>query len=257
MPLILPHGFLGQQGAATGAPKALVFSPTGVSTEAFLRRTDSSLSPTNPDLCTISVWIYMDPNAVILASPLLKFSGVDANGVDLFQVSPGDYIMEWSNSFGDNWSLESTNVISISSPVWRHFVWRYDSTQGTADNRVRLYMDGSLVADTGTEPGSGRDQTLWDNGTMVVGIDEGLQNDTYRMAFIDVVDGQSLDPTSFAQDASGTWTAIKYAGSYGNLGFRLDGTLGDARFDASGNNNHFITNSGVTLDDSNMPPRNF
>jgi len=75
-----------------------------------------------------------------------------------------------------------------------------------------------------------------------------------RLAFIDVLQDVSVDPTEFAFTNGSTWTRKPYQGSYGTYGFRLDGT---ALFqDTSGNGQHFTgTNMDASnLDYSDLPP---
>jgi hypothetical protein len=120
---------------------------------------------------------------------------------------------------------------------------RYDSTQGTADDRLRFYLDGALLDDSGTAPGASEQHRLFAD-TWIHNIGDEIVG---KLAFIDVLEGVSADPTAFAFDDTGTWTRMPYAGSYGTYGFSLDGT--DGFNDVSGNGQNF---TGVNMDASNL-----
>ena len=80
------------------------------------------------------------------------------------------------------------------------------------------------------------------------------------MSEFNFVDGSQLTPTSFGETKNGVWIPIKYTGSYGTNGFRLQfkqtgtGTASASTIgaDTSGNTNHY-TSSGIVASDCNMP----
>ncbi len=112
-----------------------------------------------------------------------------------------------------------------------------------------MYKDGSIVTDfTDASVGLNEIHGLFTNGqTMSIGGGVGGTVTPKKLAFIDILEGVSADPTSFAFDNAGTWTRKRYTGSYGTYGFKLDGS--DTFNDVSGNAQHF---TGQNMDASNL-----
>ena len=157
--------------------------------------------------------------------------------------------------------LVTTQVFRDPS-AWYHLVLAVDTTQATAANRVKLYVNGSQVTSfsTSTYPAQ-NDQTYYNVSTtgMSIGSDTGnaFTFDGY-MTDVYSVDGQALEPYYFGNnDANGVWKPILYKGTYGTNGFYL--TFGNTTstttlgYDSSPNGNNWTTNNisltaGVTYD---------
>ncbi len=167
--------------------------------------------------------------------------------------------------------------------AWMHFVFAYDSTQGTDTNRFKVYINGVLETSFNNTayPSQNAASDLGANGTdMKIGtrtnndrIFEGYMAET---AF---VDGQALGADSFGEfDDSGIWKPIDISGlTFGNNGFYLEykqsgtGTNSSGMgADTSGNDFHFAvtgftatdqstdtcTNNSCTMNPLNMPISN-
>jgi hypothetical protein len=170
------------------------------------------------------------------------------------------------NGFGA--SIQTTAVYRDPS-AWYHLVIRYDDTQATAADRVRIYVNGVVQAlNSPTFPsqnyGSNFNTTYLQRiGANTVATNRGV--DGYLSEII-MVDGQSLDPSSFGQlDAStNRWIPKDASGlTFGTNGFYLDmetapGTGSGAGTDSSGNGNNF-TESGLAAADQvdDSPTKNF
>ena len=154
----------------------------------------------------------------------------------------------------------STQVKMEGGPVlrdvgaWYHFVLRVDTTQATASDRVRLYVNGELLTfNSNTYPSQNANLNWNINDQVRIGRAGWDTNyfDGYFAEFINV-DGSSLAPTSFGETKAGIWVPKDYTGSYGTNGFKLafqdSAALGD---DTSGNGNDF-TSSGLASTDQ-MP----
>ena len=138
--------------------------------------------------------------------------------------------------------------------AWFHLVLRVDTTNATAGDRLRLYINGSEVTDFGTDtnPTLNYDTAFNNTGEHDIGKLVGASQyfDGY-LAEINHVDGSSLAPSSFGETNSdtGQWVPKAYSGSYGTTGFYLKGqdssALGD---DTSGNGNDF-SSSGLAAAD--------
>ena len=110
--------------------------------------------------------------------------------------------------------------------AWYHIIFVYDSTNGTAADRVKLYVNGVRV--TAFASASYPNQNVDGHINNNVAHQIGRQNDLARyfdgyMAEINFIDGTALTPTSFGETgAFGEWMPIEYAGAYGTNGFHLN-----------------------------------
>ena len=180
-------------------------------------------------------------------------------------------------------NLNTTQVFRDPS-AWFHLVCALDTDNSTADNRMRIYINGTEVTSFGTRtnPSSGYasnainadafadgDRSLHTIGyrTSVQGS-AGMEFDGY-MAEINFIDGQQYDPSYFGETnpITGQWNPKKYVGGYGTTGFYLNfsdnsgtsaTTLGK---DLSGNGNNFTPNnfsvaSGIGNDSVEDTPTN-
>jgi len=114
--------------------------------------------------------------------------------------------------------------------AWYHIVLAIDTTQGTAANRIKLYVNGEQVTafESTAYPSQNTDASV--NGTYkhVVGamywdnaIDTGTHLNGY-LGEVNFIDGQALTPDSLGETGKyGEWNPIKYAGTYGTNGFYL------------------------------------
>ena len=157
------------------------------------------------------------------------------------------------------WDIASTGVggdnywynLMRDFNAWYHVVLRVDTTQATAANRVRIYVNGvqaPIEKDNLSTIPQNRDTQI--NGTTVTEIfNNQARNQSLEGYLADVymIDGQSLDPTYFGytESQTGIWRPKKYTGTYGTNGFHLEfkdnsgttaTTLGK---DTSGNGNHW------------------
>jgi len=138
--------------------------------------------------------------------------------------------------------------------AWYHIVLRIDTTQSTAADRARLYVNGVQETSFSTADYGSQNADLGTNySTFAVG-DDSFGTGHFDGYFAEVVycDGQSLDPTSFGEFDSDTniWKPIDVSGlTFGTNGFYLDfensGSLGA---DVSGNGNNFTVNNLTSID---------
>ena len=139
---------------------------------------------------------------------------------------------------------------------WYHIVLRGDSTDGTNANRLRLYLNGSLAA-ANTVASIAQDYTFSFNqgGTLQIGKRGSTDFFDGYLAETILIDGTSLDPTSFGQfdsDSPTIWKPKDVSGlTFGSQGFYLDfensSSLGA---DVSGNSNNFTVNNLTSVDQS-------
>ena len=147
--------------------------------------------------------------------------------------------------------------------AWYHIVFAVDTTQGTASNRMKLYINGVQETgfDTETYPGSSENLFMIKNGDRInIGRIQEAYFGTSYVAEVHIVDGSQLAPTSFGEvnSTTGQWVPIEYEGSHGTQGAYLKFASGAIGTDSSGNGNNWtavnLANSDVVLD---SPTNNF
>ena len=218
---------------------------------AYLTRTPGSAS--NRKTWTFSFWWKVNTSASATGS-----------GYRILQANSTEF--GWSDE-NDNLYLIDGSVIFQTTQVfrdttaWQHIVLAVDTTDSTAADRVKLYINGSQVTSFVSGPTVAQDFTfdVNDNTAQNIGKEGSNYLDAY-VAEIQLVDGTQLAASSFGKtNSDGVWVPKAYTGSYGTNGFFIDGRdssdLGD---DESGNGNDF-TSSGLAADDqvTDTPTENY
>jgi hypothetical protein len=162
---------------------------------------------------------------------------------------------------GANSGVNHTVLVSTAlyrdPSAWYHIVASVDTTQATASNRAKLYVNGVQVTalSTATYPSQNTDTSV--NNTVIHSIGALRIDGSYAqflngyLTEINFIDGQALTPSSFGETdpITGVWTPKKYTGSYGAQGWYLNfsdnsgttsTTLGK---DSSGNGNNWTPNN--------------
>jgi hypothetical protein len=146
-----------------------------------------------------------------------------------------------------------TTALFRDPSAWYHVVLSIDTTQGSASDRCKIYVNGVQQTTTFlTNFGSSADLDV--NNTVshkVGGSNSGggtFPFDGY-LADIHFIDGQALDPSSFGEfDTNGVWQPIDASGlTYGTNGFHLpfsdNSTAAALGTDTSGNGNTWTVNN--------------
>jgi hypothetical protein len=173
--------------------------------------------------------------------------------------------IEDSNSSTRLRILEQTNVAnlinvettaSLRDPsAWYHIVLTVDTTEATASDRVKIYINGVQQTALSLTEYPSLNADLVTNSTTPHAIGRRTRNnganiysDKY-LAEVNFIDGQALDPTDFGEFKSGVWVAKSYSGSYGTNGFYLDfSNSGSLGADSSGNGNNWTANNLAATD---------
>ena len=173
----------------------------------------------------------------------------------------GDYL-----EFGTGTQIwRRTNRLFRDPSAWYHIVVAMDTTQGTASNRVKMYING--VQETSfaisNDPTQDADYGIMGAVSHAIGKTEvsgQTDNETFDgyMAEWHFIDGSALAETKFGEtNDNGVWIPKAYSGSYGTNGFKLEfqdsGNLGD---DTSGNTNDFTANNLTATDQTTDTPTN-
>ena len=163
-----------------------------------------------------------------------------------------------------------TNAVYRDPSAWYHIVFRFDSTQSTANDRMRLYINGEETSlGTQTMPSQNASCAACSGGRFSLSTSYSGTGNPFKgyMSQFIYADGQSYAPTTFGStNANGIWVAnTSPSVTYGNNGFKLDftgtGTSADSSgfgADSSGNNNHFASNNlGTNPNTKDGPENNF
>jgi len=187
-----------------------------------------------------------------------------ATGQAYLQVGPDaasrEMITILNEGSGTDLNWYTTQVFRDAS-AWYHLVWQFDSTQATADDRTKLYINGSQVTDftKAATPAQNFEGAISNAVEHKIGEGHTAANyfDGYQ-AEIHFIDGTALDPTSFGEtNDDGVWIPKAYSGAYGTNGFYITGeTASDLGEDFSGNNNDFTSSGLTTADQMSDSPTN-
>lgn len=152
----------------------------------------------------------------------------------------------------------------VSTAVFRdptahmNIVVAVDTTQATANNRIRVYVNGSEITSWSTlnNPALNSDLAWHSVATNYIGYNPAFGGNYCDAVHSEIndIDGQQLDGSYFGaiSATSGEWVPKKYTGTYGANGFYLDfsdpsaATAAAIGADRSGNGNNW-TPSGISV----------
>ena len=157
--------------------------------------------------------------------------------------------------------------------AWMHVVLIYDATNGTAGDRMRLYINGTRETSFSNEvqlPQNRVHHGFFHNNVAIrIGREvttSGGPSSSFNGYIADVYcsDGTAYEPTEFAEtNDNGVWVPKEADVSFGTNGFRLEfketGTSANASgigADTSGNGNHFSVNALAAIDVTTDTPQN-
>ena len=186
-------------------------------------------------------------------------TGTTAATLDTLQIDIGD---------GGTQNRSHTSQVFRDTSAWYHIVLAVDTTQSTATDRFKLYVNGELVTsyynrtnpaqnlDTGNNyqsSGYYNNVGAYKSGGTTYGKFCGYIAESYN------IDGSALAPTAFGEfdEDSGIWIPKEYTGSFPNnswyLKFDDSGALGA---DSSGNSHTFTLNNIAAADQATDTPTN-
>lgn len=227
------------------------------SASAYLNRTPSSAG--NLKTFTQSVWLKRGKLGAAheIYNP---YYGGDGVNEAQFKFTPSDQIQFYENGTSNGNYI--TNDVFRDPSAWYHIVLAVDTTNSTAADRVKIYVNNRRITSFATESYIGLNTNTGWNGTSAQFINRYARSalfyfDGYMTEF-NSIDGQALAPTDFGEtNDNGTWVPKKYTGTYGTNGFYLDfedtSSVAALGTDSSGNSNTWTVNNisltaGVTYD---------
>ena len=168
------------------------------------------------------------------------------------------------NGSGTEGRIKTNRTFEDTSKFY-HLFYVFDSTNATAGNRMRLYIDGDEITSFSidTNPSLNYETDVNDTTPQTLGKPgwaSAVFFDGY-MAEVNLVDGTALTPSTFGvtDTSTGRWIPKTLSGiTYGTNGFRLkfqdSSSLGD---DTSGNGNDLTaTNLASTDQTTDSPTQN-
>ena len=241
------------------------------SASAYLNRTFGT--PTNNKIWTWSSWIK---RGALGTYQHIFDSSVPANQEDYIRFTNGD-VLQFSIA-AQATSLLVTSQVLRDPSAYYHLVLAVDTTQATASNRVKIYINGVQVTSFTTANYPSQNAATYINSASSHSIGSygggGGSRTNYLDGYlteINFIDGQALTPSSFGNynSVTGVWQPAKYSGTYGTNGFYLkfsdiattSGSNAGLGKDFSGNGNYWTTNnisvtSGTTYDAMKDSPTN-
>ena len=224
-------------------------------------------TPTSRRIWTYSTWVKRSNLGNVQAS-ILSFGDSDYFDIRFEDSTPDDRLLVFIHDSNSD-DVRTTRLFRDVS-AWYHIVVAVDTTDGTAGDRTRIYVNGAeeTAFDSENQPSQNYDYTgLVSGDPIVIGnrYTGSLYFDGY-LADTHFIDGQQLAPSSFGEtNDNGVWIPKKYSGSFGTNGFKLEykqtGTSQDSSgigADTSGNDNHLaVTNLAATDQCTDTPTNNF
>ena len=225
---------------------------------AFLSKTFSG-DGTHHDKGTVSVWLKRGE----LGAEQGIFTAGSSNRHFIRFESGGNLTFRATT---DSFHVQTTQVFRDPS-AWYHIVIAYDTSQGTASNRVKMYVNGSQVSSFSQTdyPDQDLDIKLGAAELNCIGKDSEQTNpyfDGYMCEFA-YIDGTQLAASSFGEfdeDSPAIWKPKKFVNdvTFGTNGFYMEfkqtGTSANSSgigADTSGNDNHFAV-SGLAATDQGV-----
>ena len=220
-------------------------------------------TPTNSKIFALSWWIKLSTDPTVGAAGhdlwgerVDKYNRVfmNFNGTgqfDFFERHSSSYVVELK-----------TNRVFRDVGAWYHILLLGDSTQSTASNRIKLYINGVQETSFATEtyPSQNYDFRLAINTTKYfarTGLGGSVSTNYFEgylaeVVFVDGTVTAHTDYGEFDSDSPTIWKPKDVSGlTFGNNGFYLDfENASNLGADVSGNGNNFTVNNLTSIDQS-------
>ncbi len=181
-----------------------------------LKRTPGSAG--NRKTHTLSCWVKRTKNTDGSAYFMILAAGSSQTNRSYVSFTDADKLQSAnivSGSVRD--TIQTDSVLRNSGLGWYHLVVAIDSTQSTAEDRVKIYINGELQSDSGTDISQNAESFI--NSTNAHYIGETTQGAEYfdgHMSQFYLIDGQALTPNSFGftDPLTNTWRPKKFTGAF-------------------------------------------
>ena len=191
----------------------------------------TTLGNSNVDKWTWSGWVKKTVNG----QHQNIFSSGSDSVVTMINFDNNDYL-KFQNWHSGQRGTKITNRKFRDNSAWMHIVAIWDSGNSTADDRIRLYVNGTRETSFSSSSNPDQNQDSVINGNTLGGSDYGEgkhfigryadltdPSGTYKTE-IHFIDGYAYDPSyfGFTDPVTNIWTPKRYEGTYGTNGFYLD-----------------------------------
>ena len=215
---------------------------------AYLTKTFST--PTNNKIFTFSAWVKRSATG---STHDLFSGGSDGSNEFFIRLDNDDTFFMKQDSGGSEEMSRRTNRLFRDTNAWYHIVVAIDTTNATAGDRQKLYINGEQETSFSSSTNFGLNDDVLANTASSHSVGRLNYSTNYfdgSMAHVHFIDGTAYDASTFGEtDATtGIWKP-KTAPSvtYGTNGFFLkfenSGAFGT---DSSGNANNFTVNGTMT-----------
>ena len=254
MPLILP----GNVGSATAATTFEVANSCRFNYGDSAYMTKTIGTPSSTTAWTLSMWFKLGSPVRSAAAEGLFTSFTDTNN-RLQIVIEGSELEIFGKTGGSTSIYYLTEMKFRDHSAWYHLCIAADTSDGTAADRVKVYLNGVRIEagslgsfSTYTQAASNRVFECAVDGAphLIAAKNTGSIGSYYDgyLAEVVFIDGSQLAPTSFGEfdeDSPTIWKPIDVSGlTFGNNGYYLD-------FEASGNLGN-DANGGTDLTETNV-----
>ena len=195
----------------------------------------------------------------------LLSAGIDGSNESYLRFDASDYISIKESTGNSPEFLLDTTPVFRDPAAWYHIVFAVDTTQSTASDRVKLYVNGSQITSfSSASYPSENYETRWGNNSQAtyLGFNVSDAQDIYDgyMSEVHFIDGTAYAPTTFGEtDTTGVWKPIVGPSvTYGTNGYYLkfenSGAMGT---DSSGNSNTLSVGAGTARQMPDTPTNVF
>ena len=242
---------------------------TGIALFSYFIGADAKTSitnttPTNTKKFTISFWIKIHEFPTSGGDrPIFGYFSDSNNQAYMYLRNDGTLGIFENESGSTKLDFRTSQVLRDPSAFY-NIIMAIDTSQSTASNRLKLYINGSQVTSFAAENYPAQDYaSQWNENSLVFHVGGTATNDGNHIkgTFCEFafVDGQQLDQTSFGEFDTDTPTVFKPISlstlSFGNNGFLLEfkesGSSANSSgigADTSGNNRHHSVTNIVATD---------
>jgi len=219
---------------------------------------------TNTTNMTFSFWYKLGELATM--GFISKFA--DSNNRFHLRIMDDGSLLAYNNVSG-TYHYKTTTAKLRDLSAWYHIVFAYDTTDSTAADRLKIYLNGTRLTSfvNNTNPSSNEALKIASDTSNPIKLLCSNDEDAYLSGYVSdlyYIDGQTKAPTDFGEtNDNGVWIPKKYLGTFGNNGFKMEfqqtGTSANSSgigADTSGNDNHLAVNSLSATDVTTDTPTN-
>jgi len=226
--------------------------------DAYMNKTGSA---GNQKTWTFSAWVKKSEPTTTTASGVNIFFGVGTGRLTCRFDPDVIQIYDYSSQYGITTTAKFRDV-----SAWYNIVFNWDTTQATAGNRIKLWVNGEQITSFSASSYPTEDYDSIVNSTVdhQIGGRDNLSSERFNgcMAEVCLIDGLALTASSFGEfneDSPTIWQPIDVSGlTFGTNGFYCDFEASDnLGNDANGGTDLGETNIAATDQTVDTPTNNF